>query len=417
VLYVDGVGPFGGASRSLFEALRALPEGSVEKYFLAVEGTVMPYYRQVARDVVAMPGLTRFDNSRYGYYRGARWLVVLREVAHLPWTLIGLWTARRRWRHAIDLVHVNEVTEILPAVFAKKLLRAPLVVHVRSLQRVDEGSWRCRFMTWLLGRYADAIISIDENVRSTLPRDLTVDVIHNSFTPRVAAKPDPALLSKLESLRPGSLKVGFVGNLHRSKGVFELVEATKLARNANRDIEVLMVGGATRPERGLRAWLLKRLGLWQDAQADVSAAVEASGLGDAIHFLGHTPDIQRIYERIDVLCFPSHFDAPGRPVFEAAFSSVPSIVAVTNPRRDTLVPGETGLAVPGKDVRALADALMYCADQREEVRRMGANARELARRNFVPQSNAAVLLALYQRVLSGSRVCVAKSAVADPLEP
>ena len=80
-----------------------------------------------------------------------------------------------------------------------------------------------------------------------------------------------------------------------------------------------MVGGATRPERGLRAWLLKRLGLWQDAQADVSAAVEASGLGDAIHFLGHTPDIQRIYERIDVLCFPSHFDAPGRPVFEAAF--------------------------------------------------------------------------------------------------
>ena len=209
VLYVDGVGPFGGASRSLFEALRALPEGSVEKYFLAVEGTVMPYYRQVARDVVAMPGLTQVDNSRYGYYRGARWLVVLREVAHLPWTLIGLWTARRRWSHTIDLVHVNEVTEILPAVFAKKLLRAP------SSSRSFAPACGRTFLALsaydlAAGRYADAIISIDENVRSTLPRNLAVDVIHNSFTPRVAAKPDPALLSKLESLRPGSLKVGLV---------------------------------------------------------------------------------------------------------------------------------------------------------------------------------------------------------------
>ena len=56
---------------------------------------------------------------------------------------------------------------------------------------------------------------------------------------------------------------------------------------------------------------------------------------------------------------------------------MPSIVAVTNPRPDTLVPGETGLAVPGKDVRALANALMYCADRREEVKRMGANAGNL----------------------------------------
>ena len=85
--------------------------------------------------------------------------------------------------------------------------------------------------------------------------------------------------------------------------------------------------------------------------------------------------------------------------FEAAFSAVPSIVCVEKPRIDTLIPGQTGLTVPARDAPALADAIASFADNRGEVRRMGANAQALAVANFVPRTNAAKLLALYQRVL------------------
>lgn len=98
VLYIDGVGPFGGASRSLFEAIRALPSGSVEGYFLAAEGTALDYYRRVAKDVVVTRGLTRFDNTQYSYYRGARWLVLLREAFHMPFTLASVVCAKLKWR-------------------------------------------------------------------------------------------------------------------------------------------------------------------------------------------------------------------------------------------------------------------------------------------------------------------------------
>ena len=92
-------------------------------------------------------------------------------------------------------------------------------------------------------------------------------------------------------------------------------------------------------------------------------------------------------------------------MFEAAFSGVPSIVCVDKPRPDTLVPGETGLAVPARDPRALAQALIHFADDRTEVSRMGASARALAQSNFVPADNARKLLSLYERVVAaqGSR--------------
>lgn len=409
VLYVDGVGPFGGASRSLYEVVRAMPEGSVEPLFVVQRGTILDFYGPLASDVIATRGLTRFDNTRYGHYRGARWLVLLRELAHAPYTLIALLRARRRWGH-VDVVHANEVTEILPALLAKRLFRAPLVVHVRSLQRAGDRSLRTRWVESRLRDAVDVVVAIDENVRATLPRDVPVDVIHNSFTAAHAASPDPALLERLAPLRSGALIVGFVGNLHLSKGLYDLLEAARLVRDAGRDVEFVVVGGTTRSDKGLKGRLLTQMGFAQNVHAEVAQRIEAAGLTDCFHLLGPTKDIQRVYERIDVLCFPSHFDAPGRPVFEAAFSGVPSIVAVTRPMPDTLVDGVTGVAVPARDPARLAQAILHFADDRAAVARMGLAARALAERNFDPRRNAARLLAVYTRLARARRVRSRRSA-------
>ena len=64
VLYIDGVGPFGGASRSLYEAMKAFPEGAVERYFVMQEGTAGEFYGRVAKGMITTRGITRFDNTR-----------------------------------------------------------------------------------------------------------------------------------------------------------------------------------------------------------------------------------------------------------------------------------------------------------------------------------------------------------------
>ena len=398
ILYIDGVGPFGGASRSLFEAIRALPTGACEPYFVVQRGTALDVYRKVARDIVAVRGLTRFDNTRYSHYRGVRWLVLLREFFHLPFTALALFIAKKRWKR-VDLIHVNEVTELIPGLLAKTIFRAPLVVHVRSLLRVDDGSLRCRWLNRKLLESVDEVVAIDSNVRLTLPPELPVTVVHNSFTFEETPARDDRILKEIASVDPASLKVGFVGNLHRSKGLFDLVEAARRVADARKNVSYIVVGGVARKDRGLLALILERFALAQDAAARLEEKIDEYGLSGSFHFLGATKDIQCVYEQMDVLCFPSHFDSPGRPVFEAAFAAVPSIVAVSNPLPDTLVPGETGLAVRSGDPDELAGAIAYFADNRAEAKRMGLNALRLARSNFDPQTNAGQLLEVYRRAV------------------
>jgi glycosyltransferase involved in cell wall biosynthesis len=402
VLYIDGVGPFGGASRSLFEAVRALPPESVQPYFIAAQGTAQDFYRQIAKDTVLTRGLTRFDNTNYSHYRGVRWLVLLREIFHIPFMLSALARARRQWPD-INLIHVNEITEIIPGLVAKRLFKVPMVIHVRSPQWTNRRAIRTRWIDSQLRSKADAVIAIDDMVGATLPDDIPVTVIHNSFTAKKAPQSDTAIVEKLNNLRPTSLKVGFVGNLHLFKGVRELIEAAGIVRRAGRDVEFVVVGGATSQGDGALAWLLNRLGLHQDVLGQVSEWIRSAGVIETFHLLGPTTDIQCVYERLDVICFPSHLDGPGRPVFEAAFSAVPSIVAASKTYPDTLVDGETGIAISTPDPQKLADAILHFADNRSEVARMGANARRLAEANFVPAVNSAQLLAVYESLLARRR--------------
>jgi glycosyltransferase involved in cell wall biosynthesis len=330
-----------------------------------------------------------------------RWLVLLREIFHMPYTITALLKARRKWKQ-VDLIHVNEFVYIIPALLAKRIFRAPLVVHVRSLARKD-ASIRTRWLNAILAHEADAVVAINENTRATLPDELPVEVIHNSFTDKRTPQPDPHIADKLDALRPSSLKVGFVGNLHHSKGLFDMLEAAKLIRQAGRDVEFLIVGGATLEDKGLKAWMLAHAGLAQNVQAELAARVKLEDLSDCFHLLGATLDIKCVYDRLDVLLFPSHYDAPGRPVFEAAFSSVPCIVSVNKPLADTLVHGETGLAIPAQNPAKLAEAILYFADNPSEIQRMGANAKQLAVSNFDPATNARKLLSVYTRVILTSK--------------
>jgi len=407
-LYLDGVGPFGGASRSLFEAVRALRELGVNPYFVATEGSALQFYRQVAVDLVSTRGLTRFDNTHYSHYKGLRWLILLREAFHLPFTIVVLWRAKRKWGGRIDVIHVNEVTEIIPGLVARRLFRVPLVVHVRSPQRTESGFRRTRWLHRQLERSVDAVIAIDETTRATLPERLGVDVIHNSFTAKRATENDSGLLARLSTLRPHSLKVGFVGNLHVSKGLFDLLQAAKILNDEGADVEFLIVGGHTRISSGVRGWALRRAGLNQDIHGELASKIQEYALRDRFHLLGATTDIQCVYERLDVIAFPSHFDAPGRPVFEAAFSGVPCVACVSRPTPDTLVHGETGLAVPAHNARALADAIRHFESNRAEVTRMGQNARRLANENFDPQRNAKQIYAVYDRVVQRQRTETSK---------
>jgi len=173
-----------------------------------------------------------------------------------------------------------------------------------------------------------------------------------------------------------------------------------MTREQGVDAEFIIVGSDAGRSDTLLSRLLNRLKLGQDVGSEVRAKIAEYGLEDRVHMAGFTADVAQAYACMDVLCFPSHYDAPGRPIFEAGFLNIPSIVAVRKPTSDTLVDGVTGLAVPPRDAVALAKAIASLAADSGRAAAMGAAAHELAVSNFLPERNSRKLLALYKRVLA-----------------
>lgn len=391
VLFLHPAAAFGGASKSLIELYALLREAGVRGTVLTPAGAVCQSFAEVGLDVRAMRGLSQFDNTRYGYYRKVRWIILLRELFFLPFSLWGLWRMRRE---AFDLLHVNEITLLPLGVLAKWLLRVPLVVHVRSLQRKPGANWRTRWVNALLRQHADAVVAIDHTVAATLEADLPLCIIHNGL--KVDGR-----ISEVRFRGDGEpVRVGFLGVLIPLKGIFELVEAMRILKLRGVHIECLIAGENARQLSGLKAWILGKFGFARDVRAELEAQIRRDGLEGQVKLLGFVSDVRKLYPQLDILCFPSHLDAAGRPVFEAAFYSVPSVVAVTNPVPDALLHEVTGLAVPTPEPALLADALQRLAEDPAWRRLLGQQSRVWAEQTFSIEANAARMLNLYKETLS-----------------
>lgn len=394
VLYVHHAGIFGGASRSLLELVEGFPEGTVQPRLVTQRGNVARIFSERGVAVIDTRGISQFDHTRFGHYRGKRWLLLLREALYLPFTFLALLRARVKWPD-VDLVHVNEIVAVPAILIARLLFRRPVVVHVRSVQHSQPGLRR-RLVAWLLRSHADAVIAIDETVRRSLPDGIDAETVHNGHTPRTntdgGGAPTPPK-------RPGVLRVAMVGAALGFKGVREFVEAARLCRDRGLAVEFLLVGAESQKKYNIFNNLLSSLGFGHDAGDDLRRLIASHGLEERVRLLPFTQNIDAAYRDMDVLCFPSHLDAVGRPVFEAAFWRVPSIVAVSHPQPDTMIDGQTGLCIEPGNPAALADAIARFCLTPGEVTRMGDAAHELALRNFDGRRNAARVLDIYHRVL------------------
>ena len=347
--------------------------------------------------IYAVQGLAQLDNTRYGYYRKLRWLILIREFFFLPGSIYILWKLRKSF---FTLIHVNEITLLPLGIFAKLIFRIPLLVHVRSLQR-NSISLRDRLIQFCLAKYVDVVIAIDETVAESLPKGLPLSVIHNGINLNFDSKQISIDLFN-QKKRNKIPVVGFFGVLIPSKGIYELVEAMRILKQKKVNVKCLIVGENSRDISGLKEWLLKELGFYQNVRQNLEKLIIQNKLSDVIELIGFVSDVRTIYPYIDVLCFPSYLNAAGRPVFEAAFFGIPSVVAIENPKSDAIEHEITGLAIPKPEPELIADALQRLVENSLYRIRLGSQAKNWAIKNFSIKSSAEEICKLYEQ-------CVLKS--------
>lgn len=99
---------------------------------------------------------------------------------------------------------------------------------------------------------------------------------------------------------------------------------------------------------------------------------------------------------MDIICFPSCFNACGRPVFEAAFFEKPSIVTITDENTDTIINGVTGICIQDNMPLTIYKAIEKLYENRIMCHDLGVNARKMAQENFDIVKNAGVILNIYR---------------------
>lgn len=89
-------------------------------------------------------------------------------------------------------------------------------------------------------------------------------------------------------------------------------------------------------------------------------------------------DLAAIFASCDLFVFPSTTDTFGNVVLEAQASGIPVIVSDSGGPQENVIPGKTGLIVPGNDADSLVAAIEALLADPALLTRMGQAARQYA---------------------------------------
>jgi glycosyltransferase involved in cell wall biosynthesis len=150
------------------------------------------------------------------------------------------------------------------------------------------------------------------------------------------------------------LKLLYVGRISREKNLPLLVDVFKSLSTSTNDVSLMVAGDGPYLEEMREA--LK---------------------GTACTFTGYLKGepLATLYASCDLFVFPSTTDTFGNVVLEAQASGLPVVVTDEGGPQENLLPGRTGLVVPGKDVRALEEAIRSLAGNPIRLKEMGKAAR------------------------------------------
>ena len=397
VLYISPFSFFGGPTNSLLQLLEHVENHDIEPYVLVKRGgKASKMFRDKAKtlEAVAFP---QWDNSSFGYYKGFRWLILLRELLYLPLGVFALWEASRKWKN-IDIVHFNEtlMAPLLP--FVKFFFDAKIIMHGRTTQQVTSAPLRGKLLMRFLAKYCDTIIAIDETVANTYT-DIPIEIIHNSLKP---ISVDFKILEKrnAEILDGAPLTLAIVGGLVPAKGLFDLIEAVRLCKMDGIQVHLLIVGENVRFAKGVKKFIFDLLGVASDVKIDLIKFISEHNLSDSVQLLGFRSDIEKILYDTDIMCCVTHANAAGRTVFEAGFFGKPSIVTIPASCRDVFIDGISGLKVSSHSPSSIKNAIQMLHEDRNMLISMGKEAKIISTTTHCPKRNAQKIFNLYSTILN-----------------
>jgi len=174
--------------------------------------------------------------------------------------------------------------------------------------------------------------------------------------------------------------LGIVARLVEQKGHSYLIEAFSQAYKQNRNIRLVIVGDGNLKE-------------------SLKSSVWNKKLDQAVCFTGYCEDVTEILHTIDIFVHPSLWEGFGLAILEAMAMGKPVIATNASAIPELVENSVTGLLVPPRDSRSLAQAIIKLSSDEGLRKRFGQAARERTRKLFSVDSMVKKTKDLYNDLL------------------
>jgi glycosyltransferase involved in cell wall biosynthesis len=309
-----------------------------------------------------------------------------------PW--VSLWHAGRLalWARArgVGILHCNEHNIYPFATLLRRLLRVPLVCHVRY--RVTR-----EFSTWAFGpasRQPDALLwtsrqqrldsaaAIEGVVPDQRQRILPLGIDLERFGRRRECRADTRTAWGADA---AAIVIGQATALRPRKRIEDFVDL--VARLVREDARVIGALAGDAPPGD------------EDYREAVRRRIHDTGLGPRFHWAGNLDDVEPFYQGLDVFVSTSEYETFGNSVCEAMACGVP--VAAYRGGSVGEVVGDTGLIVETGDCEALFQAVRTLVTDPARRRELGERGRSRVASEFNPARSLSDLIDIYRALLAG----------------
>jgi glycosyltransferase involved in cell wall biosynthesis len=281
-----------------------------------------------------------------------------------------------------DLVHAHDPHGVAVAATALSIGSPPRRPVLVAARRVDFHLKGNSFSRWKY-RQVDRFIAASEAIRAMLledgvPADRVVTVHEGVDVERVAAV-EPLNLREEYWFPPHSLIVGNVAALVPHKGQKYLLDAAAIVVHEMPEVRFLILG-----EGELRASLEQQ--------------IKHLHLGQHVVLGGFRTDVLAVLKDLDLFVMSSVTEGLGTSLLDAMAAGRAVVATKAGGIPEVVADGETGLLVPPRDGRALADAIVALLRDEARRRRFAQAGLARARERFSVERMIDETLAVYDRL-------------------
>lgn len=340
-MFLSGTnGDWGGASRVLFNTLRAIDRSAFEPIVLLNRrGPAMKLLDELGIEYCVWTPVPTLDEGVAAFATGLlRSMRLLKELR-------------------ADLLDVNFSYWRPAEVLAARLLAMPIVTHYHMVVSSPGPFVRFSSVVVAISRFAASLSSARGRPMEVIPNTVVLDRFDKAKSLRAEL-----------GIGESQVVVSFVGQILEHKGIDSFL---RMAHALPGDHLCFLVAGECRdPARAPGAYDLDRL------QREI-------GGDKRILYLGYRRDIENVFRTTDILVVPSRWGEPfGLINIEAGAAGIPVVATRDGGIPEIIRDGDNGVLVDVGDELGLAAAVRKLVDDPELRLRIGGRAREVVQAEY-----------------------------------